>query len=287
MTKPKAKTTTVIRKRKPRNKDLTKSSSMTKKLEALLLFCNGKTYDEISSTLGWEPSSVKLEISKIYKALHTLLETENLLAQHNADLNNVSTKSTQQIKLYNNQKTIDKDINSKFLEKLSGENDSVLSQEEILFSYLLVHEGDGLKALIDSGLSSGLVKSNSGYKRATALRILMLKGKKNIIKYINNLQISYAKELNINKEAIQSEIIRQLTQLKEQNNPKNAPTIAKLTEQLGRTVGAFSDKIVVEEVNFDQAMNKMLEMRKAKGTDKTMEQAIEASTYSYDPDLIG
>jgi len=274
---------TTITRRKSRNKDLTKSQSQTKKLQVILLYTNGKTYKEIADELGWTELSIKREIAKHFEALKVLISTENLIASQTLDDKGV-TGSIQSKSLFTSQKKIDKDINEKFLSLLSSERDAVLSQEEIFFCYLLVHEGDELKALHDSGLASGLVKRNTSYKRAAKLRILMLKGKRNLIRYISNLQISYAKEMNLNKESIQSEIISQLRQLKEQNNPKNAPTIAKLTEQLGRTVGAFSDKIVIEEVNFDQAMDKMLEMRKANGTSESAK--VEPETYIYDPEDI-
>jgi len=274
---------TTITRRKSRNKDLTKSQSQTKKLQVILLYTNGKTYKEIADELGWTELSIKREIAKHFEALKVLISTENLIASQTLDDKGV-TGSIQSKSLFTSQKKIDKDINEKFLSLLSSERDSVLTQEEIFFCYLLVHEGDELKALHDSGLASGLVKRNTSYKRAAKLRILMLKGKRNLIRYISNLQISYAKEMNLNKESIQSEIISQLRQLKEQNNPKNAPTIAKLTEQLGRTVGAFSDKIVIEEVNFDQAMDKMLEMRKANGTSESAK--VEPETYIYDPEDI-
>ena len=150
-----------------------------------------------------------------------------------------------------------------------------------MFCYLLVHEGDALKALNDSGLGKGLIKKSSSYKRASKLRILMLKGKRNLIRYISNLQVNYAREMNVNKEAVQSMLLRQIAQLEEQNDPKNAATIARLTQDLGRTVGAFSDRVVVEEVSFDDAMDKMLEMRKAKGTDETAK--VTPETYVYNP----
>lgn len=277
------KTTTVIR-RKTRNKDLTKSTSVTKKLKAILLYTGGKTYKEISDELGWTEVSIKREIAHHFESLKIMISTENLVLSQAIDLKGTSG-SIQSKALFTSQKKLDEDINEKFLAKLSGEKDSVLTQEEIFFCYLLVHEGDELKALHDSGLADGLVKRRSSYKRAAKLRILMLKGKKNLIRYISNLQISYAKEMNLNKESIQSEIVSQLRQLKEQNNPKNAPTIAKLTEQLGRTVGAFSDKIVIEEVNFDQAMDKMLEMRRVNGTEDSA-RVQSSETYVYDPEKI-
>ena len=151
--KTKAPVKTLIRKRE-RNKDLTKSTSVTKKVQVVVLYTNGKSYEEIAKETGWTSASVKLEIMKIFNALKVLLSTENLINQSNLDdkSRSLAKSTTKQISLMAGQNKIDKDINSDFLSKLSGEKDSVLTQEEIMFCYLLVHEGDALKALNDSGL---------------------------------------------------------------------------------------------------------------------------------------
>jgi len=251
------------------------------------LFCTGRSPAEISTEIGWSIASVKSTVSKHFTTLRDLLLTESLIDSQKADQVSISRTSAK-IGAYKKQQLLDKDINKLFLEKLSDPDDDLLTTQEVNFCYLMVHEGDELKALVDSGLDEGLSKSNKGCRRALRLRCLMLKGKKNIIRYISGLQVDYAKELNLNKEAIQTEIITQLNQLKEQNNPKNAPTIAKLTDQLGRTVGAFTDKIEISEVSFDDAMNEMLNMRKAKVAEiEKKEGAKAAEVYVYDPSKIG
>lgn len=269
---------TIIRKRKG---PVLKGGDVNKSLQVVALYSEGKSIPEISEHFGWDKKSVQTAINKHFMNLKVLLETETLVASQKAD-GSLGKLTTKQLTCFKNQRKIDEDISAKFLEKLSDPNDRVLSNEEVMFCYLLVHEGDAMKALIDSGLSEGLLRSAKGYNRACKLRILMLKGKINVIKYINGLQIDYAKELNINKEVIQTTIIRQLAQLEEQRDPRNAASIAKLTEQLGRTVGAFSDKIVIQEVSFDDAMDRMLEMRKKHNQEK----GIKGETYVYDPDKI-
>jgi hypothetical protein len=276
------KTTTITRKSVPKGDE-------SIRLKIVQSYTNGHPIEEISNDTGWSEASIRREINQFFRSFKDVLETESLLLSQKVDASSTSAKTKASIALYRNQKKIDKNINTKFLDKLSSDNDTVLTEEERLFCYLLVHEGDEVKALQDSGLAEGLAKSGTGYKRAMKLRCLMLKGKRNLIKYMNDLQINYAKDLNISKGMIQTELIQQLRQLKEQNNPRNAPTIAKLTEQLGRTVGAFTEKIVIEEVSFDDSMNHMLEMRK-KREDKALASAntdSEASTFVYDPEAIG
>lgn len=276
--------TTKIRRRVKPKPDVPTENG--KSMEVILQYSNGKSIEDIAELLGWEEDSIRVVITRHFHNLKMIIETEALVKAQGADGGANQIRSSKRVKTFKNQKKIDENISEDFLERLSDPDDRVLSNEEVMFCYLCVHEGDAKKALIDSDLAEGLTKSASGYNRACKLRILMLKGKKNIIKYINSLQIDYAKEININKEVIQTTIIQQLEQLKEQNDPRNSATIAKLTEQLGRTVGAFSDKIVIEEVSFDDAMDRMLDMRKER-TKKLESEGAPSETFVYDPDLIG
>jgi len=250
------------------------------------LYSSGKSYQEIADETGWNVASIKRQVQKHYSSMRELLETETLIESQKAD--NVSMVNTPaKVKTYRNQKKLDKNINKNFLEKISDPDAETLTNEEVMFAYLMVHEGDEINALSQSGLAEGLAKSNPGYRRAIKMRCIMLKGKRNMIKYINSIQVDYARELNVSKEVIQAEILQQLHTLKNQNNPKLAPTIAKLTEQLGRTVGAFSDKITIQEVSFDDAMDEMMDMRRAKIKEiEDSKGGDAAETYVYDPDKI-
>lgn len=257
-------------------------NAISKNLQAVGLFGEGKTVEEIEQLIGWKASSVRSAINKHFLNLKGLIETEALVASQRADGKMVHLHSKSALNTFKNQRKIDKNISADFMSKLSEPGDVILTNEEVMFCYLIVHEGDAMKALVDSDLAEGLVPSHDGYNRACKLRILMLKGKVNIIKYINSLQIDYAKELNVNKDVIQTTIMRQLAKLEAQDDPRNSATIAKLTEQLGRTVGAFSDRVIVEEVSFDDAMDRMESMRKAYNAEK----GLESETYVYDPKLI-
>jgi hypothetical protein len=256
--------------------------AVSKNLQAVGLFGEGKTVEEIEALIGWEAKSVRSAINKHFLNLKGLLETEALVASQRADGKMVNLHTKTALNTFKNQRKIDANISADFMSKLSEPGDVILTNEEVMFCYLIVHEGDAMKALEDSDLAEGLVKSHSGYNRACKLRILMLKGKINIIKYINTLQIDYAKELNVNKDVIQTTIMRQLAKLEAQDDPRNSSTIAKLTEQLGRTVGAFSDRVIVEEVSFDDAMDRMMDMRK----EYNKEKGITGETYVYDPKAI-
>ena len=258
-------------------------AELPKKLEAVGLYALGTPIEEIAERLGWDPKSVYTTIEHQFRDLKEVMETEAFVKAEAADAGGLS-KKVQAVQLYRSQEKLDKDINSKFIAKLSPPEDEIITQEETLFCYLMVHEGDEVKALEDSGLAEGLTKSSKTYKRAIKLRILMLKGKKNLIRYINGLQIDYAKEMNVNKEMIQSELISQIRELRALKDPRLAPTIAKLTQDLGRTTGAFSDKLIVEEVSFDDAMDEMENRRKQRDLELGKDTQ---GAYVYDPEKIG
>lgn len=283
-------TKTITRKSVPKDESI--------RLKIVQSYTNGHPVEKIAEETGWSEPSIRREINLFFRSLKDVLETEALVIAQKADDGSSVAKTKASVALYRNQKKIDKNINEKFIAKLSEANETVLTEEERLFCYLLVHEGDEVKALQDSGLAEGLAKSGTGLKRALKLRCLMLKGKRNLIKYMNDLQISYAKDLNVGKDTIQSMLLKQIYQLTAQNDPKLAPTISKLTEQLGRTVGAFTDKVIVEEVSFDDAMDHMLEMRELKDKEKLEASPVPiehsgstdghgTATFVYDPEVIG
>jgi len=281
-------TTTKTRKKPTPKPDLS-AEELPKRLQIINKYASGTSIEDLSEEFGWSINSVRKEINEHFNSLKTIMETESLVAQQKADMSTTGRTSRAKVTLYKNHQKLDKDINSKFVEKLSDPEDSVLTQEENLFCYLMVHEGDELKALTDSGLAEGLMKSARTYKRAAKLRCLMLKGKPNLLRYMNELQINYVKELNVNKEMVVSEIISQLRQLREQNDPKNAPTIAKLTEMLGKAYGTFTDNVRVGDLDFDGAMDMMMKRReeKQKAIPAEAGGGEEPTTYVYDPEAIG
>ncbi len=68
----------------------------------------------------------------------------------------------------------------------------------------------------------------------------------------------------VSKEYVQSELVSQLEELKEVciDDPRQRSNLLKTVELLGRSIGAFSDKIQVEEVSPNQALDKLIEMSK-------------------------
>ena len=145
--------------------------------EMINLYVNkGLSVEEIAIEVGCKVSWARQFIHKFYTKFHDIVETECLLASHNADL---VPSAKPKVTLFKSQSKLDKDISTSFLEKLSGPEDALLTEEEVIFCRLLIYEGDEKKALMDSGLGGGLSSVESQARRPRQLRIIMLKQKKN------------------------------------------------------------------------------------------------------------
>ena len=222
----------------------------------LSLYLEGKTPTEIAEEVESSPSGVGTFITDTVKALFRIYETNKLLESHNRDLGH---NRYSWVPL----KSIDSSLNKSFLDKLSEPDATLLTEEERTFCYLMVHEGNELNALKESSLNIGLKDARSSeYKRLASLRCTYLKAKPNLITYMRELQVNYAGAIKVSKETIQTEILMTLSQLRNNDPVKSAPTIAKLLNDLGRTEGIFVDKTEIDnKLSLDDSFDLMLKRR--------------------------
>lgn len=251
--------------------------------DILAAYLENKSEEEIAKPLGVKPSTIKAFISKTIKSLVQAQETRSLLKSHELDVkgDRYSWAPT---------KALNTKVNEPFLELLSSPEDPVLSEAERMFAYLLIYEGDAKAAIVDSGLDVGLTKSigKTELDRNLELRATFLKSKPNLLAHMKELQLQFTKDFAVNKESIQAEIWRTITYLRNQNDPKNAPTIAKLLNDLGRTEGVFVDKSVVDnKFSLDDSFE-MMEQRKREllETQESPQVALCASGTYVDPGVI-
>lgn len=151
-------------------------------------------------------------------------------------------------------------VNQEFLKHLSGSHES-LSDKEQLYCFLYVENGcDNLVALEGSGLHEGLSPKATGYKNLCHLRGQYLREKPNVKSEIRELRSQRYSNLTMNKEALQSEVLDVITQLKVKGNSHSQ--ILKAIELLGRLDNLFNTNINVSEVKPEDEYNKLLEMVK-------------------------
>lgn len=222
----------------------------------LSLYLEGKTPTEIAEELKSNPTSVGKFITYTVKSLFRMYETSKLIESHNRDL--VHDRYS-----WVPLRSVDSSMNKKFMAKLSEPDAALLTEEERTFCYLLVHEGNELNALKESSLDIGLKEARSSeYKRLASLRCTYLKAKPNLIAYMRELQVNYAGSVQVSKETLQTEILMTLSQLRNNDPVRSAPTIAKLLNDLGRTEGIFIDKTEVDnKLSLDDSFDLMLKRR--------------------------
>mgnify|MGYP000748720537 CR=1 FL=1 len=164
-------------------------------------------------------------------------------------------------------------INEAFLKKLSDPKDALLTDEEATYCWIYVHAGDQLEAVSASGLDVGLFKGNpetkhSGrqrtsrfsYERAVNLRVQYLNAKPNIAEYIKELRETRLVNADVGKALVQSELLDQLEKLKARSDARYTKDILRTIELLGKTIGAFTERVEISEVNPADSLDKLIEM---------------------------
>lgn len=250
--------------------------------EILTMYLDNISEEEIAKQFDVTPKTIKGFITKTIKALNQSYETKQLV--HSSLLDQAGKKY-----YWAPTKALDNDVNKRFIAKLSEGNDPVLTEDERTFCYLLIYEGDAKAALVTAGLDVGILKTmgQTERDRVLELRVTYLKSKPNLISYMRELQTQFVSDFKVSKEAIQAEIWRTIAQLRNQNDPKNAPTIAKLLSDLGRTEGVFVDKTQVDNrFSLDDSFEIMLQRQAELASSETIELALTPSGTYVDPDTL-
>ena len=155
-------------------------------------------------------------------------------------------------------------INDDFLGKLSPNDSPTLTEEEALFCWIYVHKGDSHEAIEMSTLDIGLFKDQVvTYKRAVFSRSLYLQNKNNIAQYITQLREQRYYTEDISKQYIQQLLLEQIDQVKSKGDRKDAVHLRQLIELLGKTIGAFTEKIEVMEYNPSKSLDLLIELASA------------------------
>lgn len=210
---------------------------------------------EIANKYGTSANNVGLIISRHYTALVNARETKLLIGDGST---NNPYFANLKIELLNPEA-----VNSEFLKLLSKDNDAVLTDNEVIFCELCNNNGDEVDALEVSGLAVGIKKAREdkydpAYKASIVRRCYFLKRKPNLAAYFNTIQKEKLKKITDGKGFIQTELLQVIEKLRTSNNPTSSSTYLKAVEALARTYGAFDDKMTVETINGDSAIDRIL-----------------------------
>lgn len=220
-----------------------------------------KTISEIAEEYNTTGKNVTLIVQRHWTSLSNVRETR-ILTESCGQVDNHKNSAYMALKAMGKVSQ----INEQFLEKLSGPTDHLLTDHELQYCYHYVATGDNLKALESADLHRGLMtaksdKNRNQYRLACQLRGHFLRQKENVAKYITKLkEEQYIPEI-VDKQFIQRELLETLHHQKE--GGVSARERLRTVELLGKTVGAFSDVIKVEEVDPAKALDYIDTLAKA------------------------
>ena len=159
-------------------------------------------------------------------------------------------------------------VNQSFLKLLSEPETHLLTDAEATYAWAYVHTGDPIESLKIAGLDAGLIKDKSkpsrfSFDAALRYRSLYLNAKPNVVAYIKELREKRLIDADVGKARVQSELVEQLESMKASPEiGKHRSAILKTIELLGKTVGAFVDRVEVTEVDPSNALDQLIEMAK-------------------------
>jgi len=151
---------------------------------------------------------------------------------------------------------------------LSPVNSTDLTASEIAFAFILHSTGSMTTALKESEFSK-VLGSNSAFIQVLGNYLLM---KPNVQSFLKKLESDQELQLDVTKGVVQNELVSQIYQLKDKiatstdSRTGDRGYLLKAIELLGKTIGAFQDKITVEQVDPGQALDKLIEMAKVEST---------------------
>jgi len=218
--------------------------SDAQKYKILSDYSKGVPVRDIAKEVNRDRRFISNMIQQTLKEMNTIRETNDLI---------VGTDDTKM--------TVQQGINpTKFL--TSDFLSQIESQGEA-YAYYVGKTNDNTFALAQSGLDKGIAPN---LKKQTKDYVLRIRGQflreipeiKAIIKAEYDKRL---KECNIEKPHIQVELLAQIDELKEicTDDPKQRVNLLKAIEMLGRTIGAFTDRIETVETDARSGLEILME----------------------------
>ena len=226
---------------------------------------DAKTSREIREKYNITENVFNQSVRRFQEEMNNYVETEKLIEEQMMDSKTVSARYTKYPRKVINPNI----INEKFLSKLSGDEEPILTEEEQTYAWIYSCTNNNTKALKDSKLDAGLKKRHDGhetssYKNSVKLRGYYLRSKENVRQYIISLRERKLEDLKIDKGYVQSQLVSEIEFLNEEADPTKRNTKLRALELLGKTLpGCFSETVKVEEVKPDAALDALLDMAKA------------------------
>ena len=231
-----------------------KSLTDAEKYNILLQYSQGIPIKTIAAEVGRDTHSISSLIDQTISALSSVKETNDLLkVQCTADFQKIQGT------------TPTKFLSSEFLH--------AIPEFAEVYAYYYAQTGDNKFSLQQSQLDKGIPFRMPKQTKDYVLRVRgqYLRDIPQVKRYIKEIQDRRIQEYRIEKPQVQMELVHQVEELKEAaaKEPRQRGNLLKAIELLGRTIGAFTDRVEVEEVNAKSGLQMILEKARKEVLDAT------------------
>jgi hypothetical protein len=224
------------------------------KTKILEEFLEGTSLSDIASNYKLDFGRVKNFISKYRQSINTAWELETIIKARDEK---ITAKQMDKA-------LIKKYVQPKLKKVLSSDDSDKLTMEELVYGWSYVHSGSNQVALKESGFLEVLHENDRtpGYQNLLGI---FLRKKANVKQYIQTVQQEYVQNTDVNRKYVQSELVKQVEQLKEvvasdEVNMRGRNLLIKSIELLGKSVGSFQDRVVIEDADPNKALDNLIEM---------------------------
>ena len=240
---------------KPIVRQTTQSLDISKRWKIIEDYLQCKlSNNDIAEKYQVSVKTVETTVQETYKKFQNVRETKTLLA----------TQKRPDVFLQLKSDHIDSSrINQSFLDALSEPDSYVLTDSEMIFCELFVNNGDELQAVEEAGLHVGLNKRDPAtYKEAVRLRAFYLRRKPNVAQYLNEIRKKLVVTMENGKTHLQAELLALVEKLRNSSDSRSTASLLKSIELLGKSIGAFDEKITVDNISSDEALDRLMHRMK-------------------------
>ena len=228
------------------------SLSPADKYDILREYIKNTTLTEVANKYSVPMRTIETFISKFYKEFTTSKELHSLLSNHSA------------LPKFKGNFKKPSYISEELMKKIEEED------ADLIYAHSYHLTKDNIQSLKEAGLfnlhrihCSSEVNSNADKLKGQYLRSIP-----RVQEELKRLREQSLANSNVNSDYIRSSLLEQLEQLNnyEYLGTKERQLLLRTLELLGKSVGAYSDKVIVETVDPNTALDKLINMTTAKDT---------------------
>lgn len=147
---------------------------------------------------------------------------------------------------------------------------SELDEKAEVYAYYFAQTNDNKFAIVQSGMDCGMARNMRKQTKEYVYRIRgqFLRDIPLVKDIIRAEQAKRVKEYIVEKPQVQMEIVHQIDELKEvvANDPRQRANLLKAIEMLGKTIGAFIDRVETTETDARSGLEILMEKAKKEAT---------------------